>query len=354
MDLIRMSAAASVLIAFVIALRVTIGGRLTKTGFVILWKIALLRLIVPLSVPAAFGGYALFDGASAGLLRRGTEFAESDAGLLWARPVTAIWAAGAAALALGFAIAFYKSWRELGTALPIKGNALIDAWLREQTTWRPIRVLVSDRIATPMTYGIVKPAIVLPKGMNFGNDTQLRYILAHELVHIRRFDALWKLLAIAALCLHWVNPLVWLLYMFMNRDMEMSCDEKVIRRFGHRAKSGYARSIIEMAERKMRFAPLFSSFGKHVTEERILSIMKWKKMSFPGLAAACLLAAIASTVFIGGERAAVQAAADVGVETILPDDGKRTVWMFRREVIDGSGKELKIFIKVEEFRLSFS
>ena len=86
--------------------------------------------------------------------------------------------------------------------------------------------------------------------------TALRYVLEHEFVHIRRFDALWKLLLLAAACAHWFNPLVWVMYVLANRDLELSCDETVVRRFGG-ARASYARVLIGMEAEKSGFAPLF-------------------------------------------------------------------------------------------------
>lgn len=346
MDILQMTVSAAALIAVVAALRLTAGCRWTKTTFVVLWKIALLRLLLPVSIPSGYSGYSVFGSVSDGLVMKGAEIVQASSASLWLEAAAVVWAAGAGVLALYFSVLLYRSWKEIGAALPVKGNALIEAWQRKQNTWRRVRVLVSDRIATPVTYGIIKPRIVLPKSMDFGNEAQLRYILAHELVHIKRFDALWKLLSVAALCLHWVNPLVWLLYMFLNRDMEMSCDEKVIRRLGDRAKSGYVRSIIAMAELKMRFTPFFSGFGKHVTEERIVSIMRGKKTTFAGFAAACLCAALSLTVFVGSGPAVSKAAAENEAKLLHPF-GKQIIRIYRWEVIDGSRTEMKMYIEVD-------
>jgi len=92
----------------------------------------------------------------------------------------------------------------------------------------------SDRITTPVAVGIIKPWIILPKFMDL-NDTQLlRYVFTHEYYHIRRFDALWKMIFVFALCIHWFNPMVWVMFILACRDIELTCDEMVIRHFGGR------------------------------------------------------------------------------------------------------------------------
>ncbi|MDR0197594.1 MAG: M56 family metallopeptidase, partial [Oscillospiraceae bacterium] len=140
-----------------------------------------------------------------------------------------------------------------------------------------------------MTYGIWKPVILLPKNTDWRDEPRLRYVLAHEITHIRRFDILLKWLLAAAVCVHWFNPLVWVMYILANRDIELSCDEAVVRTFGETAKSAYALTLIGLEERKSGFSPLCNNFAKNAIEERIESIMKIKKKTFAGMAAAGVL-----------------------------------------------------------------
>ncbi len=87
----------------------------------------------------------------------------------------------------------------------------------------------SDRIAALLTYGVLRPVVLIPKQTDWTDETRLKVILTHEFVHIRRFDTLTKLLLAAALCIHWFNPFVWVMYVLANRDIELSCDETVVR-----------------------------------------------------------------------------------------------------------------------------
>lgn len=312
MNVLRMSASAGILILIIVVIRRFAMNRLPKTMFIALWGIALSRLIIPFSVYSKFSFYSVMKrigeeftrkagAANASdarvLIHRNTEYMELIYQPLQIEPIMILWMAGTVFLALFFAVSFYKCYREIQTALPIKGNALIDRWLSEQKTNRSIRILVSDKITTPLTYGIIKPKIILPKAMDYSNELQMRYILAHEFIHIKRFDALWKLLQIIALCIHWFNPMAWILYLLMNRDLEIACDEKVVKLFGESTKSNYALSLIEMAERRAKFTPFYSSFSKNATEERIVSIMKFKKTSVFSLVLAFILVVGATFVF---------------------------------------------------------
>ena len=96
---------------------------------------------------------------------------------------------------------------------------------------RTAAICQSDRIASPLTFGVLHPVILMPKGTDWKDGRTLQYVLEHEFVHILRFDTLSKLLLIGAVCVHWFNPMVWVLYILANRDLELSCNETVVRRF---------------------------------------------------------------------------------------------------------------------------
>ena len=104
----------------------------------------------------------------------------------------------------------------------------------------------AGRISSPLTFGVLRPVILVPKKTDWTDETALRYVLEHEFVHIQRFDVLSKLLLIAAVCVHRFNPLVWVMYVLANRDLELSCDETVLRRFGGDVRAAYARVLIRM------------------------------------------------------------------------------------------------------------
>jgi bla regulator protein BlaR1 len=173
-----MNVSAGILILEIVALRAIAGSRLPRTMYIALWMITLLRLILPVSIPS--------DWDTDDLIHRGTEYMAAEHNPLRAKPLIIIWIIGAALLALYFAISYYQCCREMKTALPLKGNAFIEKWQREQKLSRTLKILISDKIATPLTYGIMKPRIILPKMIDLGNEVQLRYVLAHELIHIKR------------------------------------------------------------------------------------------------------------------------------------------------------------------------
>ena len=369
MSLLEMSFLGGTMILAAVVLRALLLNRLPKTVFVTLWGIILLRLLIPVAVPSAFGFSALLaqapalagnqetgnaaarqtgarssatsgtrssmpaedqlgaEGVKNGALlreeegmRNSTLLTEADKEdtalsgadlstapgkgqsggewrnasalgsiLEWCRGPWAfgIWILGAAVCALFFVAVYLRCRKEFCASLPVE-NPIGQEWIQKQSLRRRVSLRCSDRIGAPLTYGIRKPVILVPDKMEFGRDAKTAFILTHELVHIRRLDAVKKFLLTAVLCIHWFNPLVWVMYILANRDLELSCDEKTVRLIGLKAKAAYAYALISMEEKKSGLAPLASHFSKNAIEERIIAIMKMKKIS----AAARVLGAV--------------------------------------------------------------
>ena len=161
-------------------------------------------------------------------------------------------------LVVVFAVLLAKNYRALRTAVPVEDHAVITKWREKYRLFRPLAIVRSDKVDSPASIGILRPRIIFPQKMNLDNEQLIRYILVHEYIHIRRFDTLWKLLALCAVCVHWVNPLVWVMLALLNRDLELSCDEMVLRHFGGTERASYAHSLIDMAERGRSFSFMHS------------------------------------------------------------------------------------------------
>ncbi len=326
MSLLEMSLSGAVMIVVIVVIRALAINRLPKKTFLALWGITLMRLLIPYSVPSAFSVYSLlgrllspakaepFSASASAVLPAnlpvpGTGIVPSapaaSAVFPAVPPYRLVWMAGALICAAFFAAAYLKCRREFREALPVDCNFAKD-WLKEHRLSRPIRLRQSDRISAPLTYGVFCPVILLPKHINWDDNMALAYVLTHEYIHIRRFDAATKMVLAAALCIHWFNPAVWILYVLANRDLELSCDETVIRLFGEGTKSAYAMTLIRMEENRSGLRPLCSNFSKHATEERIIAIMKTKKISLAAVIAAAALVAGVTAAFATSGQAAAQ------------------------------------------------
>ena len=128
-------------------------------------------------------------------------------------------------------------------------------------------------------------------------EERLTFVLSHELCHIRRFHVLFKWLLAAMLCVHWFNPLAVVMYLLANRDIELSCDEEVIRRHGLKARSAYALALVELEEDRTYFTPLESGFSQNTLKGRITAIMKTQQPTFVRILVACVLVCTLTVVF---------------------------------------------------------
>lgn len=149
----------------------------------------------------------------------------------------------------------------------------------------------ADGISTPFVFGIVHPCIYLPVGLP---AKERKYVLEHERVHVARRDYLVKILAWTSVCIHWFNPCVWLAFTLMERDMEMSCDEAVLRKLGTEAKKDYSRALLVLSCKKTGASGCPIAFGEGDVKKRIRNILSYRRQAFvtAALAAALLLAVI--------------------------------------------------------------
>lgn len=315
MNLLQMSFYGATMIVVILALRAVCVNRLPKRTFIVLWEITLLRLLLPIAIPSVFSAYSLLSRNTAAVNKAGgmmttgllpellaVQPSPSDNIPRFMQEKTAvslwflIWGAGALLCAAYFVICYWLCRRKFRASSPAV-NEIALGWLEEHPLRRRVQIRQSDRIRAPLTYGILRPVILLPGNTLWEEEQRLCYILMHEYIHICRFDAAIKLIAVLALCMHWFNPLVWVMYFYFNRDIELACDEYVVRRFGQRSRSCYAMALIHMEERKSGLDPLCNSFSKNAIEERVKAIMKMKRKSAPAIVAAVLLIITVAFVF---------------------------------------------------------
>lgn len=297
MSLLQMSFLGTVIILLIVVLRAVLINRLPKKTFLILWWIALIRLLVPFSIKSVTSIYSLLQSIYSDINPVRTaqtttflpihgnmpEIANGLSEAMVQRTesisiLSVIWLAGLLLCFGFFAVSYIKCYREFRFSLPVE-NDILEAWKEKHPLKRSLSIRQTETIAAPLSYGVIRPVILMPKNTEWKNIYQLRYVLEHEYVHIRRLDMLTKLIMIAAVCIHWFNPLVWVMYILFNRDLELFCDETVVRRFGMDIKSVYATALISMEEKKSGLTPLCNSFSKNAIEERIRAIMKIKKTS---------------------------------------------------------------------------
>ena len=314
MSLIQMSVSGAVMILVTIVLRALFLHRLPKKTFTVLWSVVMVRLLVPYSLSSPFSAYSLLERAEAveqvptniiippmpdfsaintaqATQTTSVDIPTTEVLTTTVDLLTAVWLTGVLVFSLFFAISYIRCIKKFGESLPVE-DEFMSQWLNDHKLFRKISVRQSDMISTPLTYGIFRPVILLPKKLlqdKTPDLKELKYVLSHEYLHIRRFDAVFKLFLTAALCVHWFNPLMWVMFVIANRDIEISCDEGVVRMLGEGEKTDYAMALIRMEEKKSAAAPLVTHFNKNSTKERIVNIMKFKKTTVLAIISAAFL-----------------------------------------------------------------
>lgn len=202
---------------------------------------------------------------------------------MWTEVFSLIWIAGVLALLIYSVVSYVRTKRRLQTATRVEGN-----------------VYETDAISTAFVCGFIRPKIYVPVGVG---AVDLAYILEHERTHIRRRDYLIKPLAFLALILHWFNPLMWLSFRLMSRDMEMSCDEGVLSRLGESIKDGYSGSLLSLSLKRtdlLTVNPL--AFGESHVKARIINVLNYKKPAFWVIILAVVVVCLAAVAFAANPK----------------------------------------------------
>lgn len=303
--LLNMSLTASVVIVFVLLLRFLL-KKAPKIISYALWGLVLFRLLCPISLESGLSLFGLVHApvTPSGTLTSSIEYIPSDlvqtespSAVLPApvmeetapqgveQPVSDaaetpvvlaadIWVAGVLGMGLYGVISYLRLRRKLVTASPLREN-----------------IYLADGISSPFVLGLLHPKIYLPSSLG---EQELPYIVLHEQHHIRRLDHLVKVLAFVALSIHWFNPLVWLAFVLAVRDMEMSCDEAVIRKMGDGIRADYTASLLSLATGKHIIAGIPLAFGQGDTKGRIRNLANRKKPAFWVVLAGAVICALAA------------------------------------------------------------
>ena len=284
LKIINMSISASWLVLAVLILRFVL-KKAPKWINVLLWGIVAIRLICPFSfestlslIPSAetiplnigmdttptinSGISAINNAVNPIISQSNTPMAGASVNLL---QITIgiyeyIWIFGMIALALYTAISYWRLRRKVDTAVRYKDN-----------------IFQSENVSFPFVLGIIKPRIYLPFKMN---GQYLEYVVAHEQAHICRKDHWWKPLGFLLLMIHWFNPLMWLAYVLLCRDIELACDEKVIKELGNEQRGDYTQALVACSVNRRMIAACPLTFGEVGVKERVKSVMNYKKPAF--------------------------------------------------------------------------
>ena len=315
--LLEMTLTGGVLILIVLLLRAILLNRLPKTAFIVMWAVVLVRLLLPVS----------FFGTTTETVAEASEVSTVEAitpteGSEVRKVITLdsynsasqsatiaetaeranifriVWLAGAVICAIVLAVSYILSIRRFNKSENLESD-FIESFQSSNKLRRTVTVKLSDKTTTPLTYGIIHPVILLPNGMDLSDQKQLKYVLMHEYIHIRKLDNLLKGISSAAVCIHWFNPLVWVMNRFLSRDIELRCDEALLRQCQGDCRADYALTLIDLEDKRRGFATAGTAFAMRASEERIRAIMKYRKITPASALTMALCITLLCTAFVG-------------------------------------------------------
>ena len=284
LKIINMSISASWLIFAVLILRLVL-KKAPKWVNVLLWGIVAIRLICPFSFESALSlipsaetfpkkiisgpsfdvqsGITPVDNRINDYL--GDRYFEgvtvpANNGNTIMTILTIVWTIGILLLVAYTVISYWRLHREIDTAVRYKDN-----------------IFQSENVSSPFVLGLIKPRIYLPFKLD-GQD--MEHVVAHEQAHIRRKDHWWKPLGFLLLTIHWFNPLMWLAYVLLCRDIELACDEKVIKGLSNEQRADYTQALVACSVNHRMIAACPLTFGEVGVKERVKSVMNYKKPAF--------------------------------------------------------------------------
>ena len=302
LEIVNRSIAASWIVIAVLILRFCL-KKTPKWVNVLLWGIVAVRLIFPFSIESALSLIPSAETVSPSIMMEQTPSVQTGVPALdqvinpvidhslspapgasanplqiWIPVLTVIWLWGVAALFLYSAVSYRRLRRRVCEAVILRDN-----------------IYQSENVCSPFVLGIIRPKIYLPYHMD---KREMDHVIAHEQTHIRRRDHWWKPLGFLLLTVHWFNPLLWLGYILLCRDIELACDEKVIREMGSEQRADYTQALVSCSVSRRSIAACPLAFGEVGIKERVKSVMNYKKPAFWIVLASAVVCAVAAVCFL--------------------------------------------------------
>ena len=302
LKIVNMSISASWAVVAVLALRFCL-KKAPKWVNVLLWGIVAMRMVFPFSIESVLSLIPSAETISPTIMMEQSPSVQTGVPALnhvinpvisssftpapgasanplqiWIPVLTGIWLFGIAALFLYSAVSYWRLHRKVCEAVILRGN-----------------IYQSEKVGSPFVLGIIRPKIYLPYHMD---SREMDHVIAHEQTHIRRRDHWWKPLGFLLLTIHWFNPLMWLSYVLLCRDIELACDEKVIREMGNEQRADYTQALVACSVGRRVIAACPLAFGEVGVKERVKSVMNYKKPAFWIVLASVIVCAAAAVCFL--------------------------------------------------------
>ncbi len=296
---VYMSMVSTLAAVLIISIRALIGSRLPKVLSYSMWGILLFRLLIPISFPSSMSVFNLYPVHSNNIASPLTAIMQSDTQPVIQKSleihqietmthrisqeiIAIIWLVIAIVLAAICMMLYKGTTNKLKEAILYKPSILLEEVLGEIRCKRKVEIYSLEELPTPLVCGVLKPKIIVPtKLVEAIEPTILKNVIRHELIHIKRFDHLIKLVSIAVTCIHWFNPIIWIALVLAQKDMERACDEKVVQLSKRDIKKEYANALLSFSLEKSNLKSIGTvAFGESNIKKRIKGILSYKKPKF--------------------------------------------------------------------------
>ena len=308
-NILNASIAASWMVLAVVVLRFLL-KKAPRWTHVALWGLVAVRLLLPFSIESAFSLIPSVETVPQEILRvEGTQLQQPAHFDVVSNPIFSggasvevgqtidrvqvqmvnlsfIWLAGITVLLIYTAISYWRLRRKVSEAVLLRDN-----------------IYQGENVGSPFVLGIIKPKVYLSYNMN---EQDLSHVVAHEWAHIRRKDHWWKPLGFLLLTIHWFNPVMWLAYVLLCRDIELACDEKVIKELGNEQRADYTQALVACSVNRRMIAACPLAFGEVGVKERVKSVMNYKKPAFWIVVVAVITCAVVAVCFLTNPVAEVE------------------------------------------------
>ena len=302
LKIVNMSISAGWLVLAVLVLRFAL-KKAPKWVSVLLWGIVAVRLICPFSIESALSLIPSRETISPEIMMDWTPEITTGIAPLdqVVNPVISTSFApdpGASANPLQILIPVAANLWLLGVLVMLAYTAITYLQLRRKLSMATLlreNIFQCETVRSPFVLGILKPRIYLPYGMD-GND--LHQVVAHEQAHIRRKDHWWKPLGFLLLTVYWFNPLMWVAYILLCRDIELACDEKVIAQLGNEQRADYTQALVACSVNRRMIAVCPLAFGEVGVKDRVKSILNYRKPTFWVMVTTFVVCAVVAVCFL--------------------------------------------------------
>lgn len=329
LKIVNMSISASWILLAVLLLRLLL-KKAPKWITVLLWGIVAIRLICPFTIESVMSlipsaetispqvlienpeintGFHILNNTINPIIQDSTVMVSPEKSIntlqLFVLIFSKIWVVGIAGMLLYTIISYIRVKRKIGTAILLRGN-----------------IFQSENVISPFVLGIIKTKIYLPFNMN---EQDMEHVIAHERAHINRKDHWWKPLGFLILTLHWFNPLMWLGYVLLCRDIELACDEKVVKELNTEERADYSQALLTCSVNRRTIAACPLAFGEVGVKGRVKSVLHYKKPAFWIILVSVLVCLIAAVCFLTDPASArLQDIEDLSLNAIAEEEV--TVW----------------------------